>query len=172
VLESEVGHLSPGRSAEVTFSALPDEVFSGRIATVNPIVEQATRSARVTVMVPNPQGRILPGMYARVSLDARRFPDRLLVPREAVLERDDRRTLLFVFQPDSPGSDTGIAEWRYVTPGLDNGRVVELIDNPDDPSSKLVEPGEIVLIDGHHTMTHAARVRLTTNAAAEGGRPR
>ncbi len=172
VLESEVGHLIPGGGAEVTFSALPGVVFTGRIATINPIVEEATRTARVTVMVPNPQGRILPGMYARVSLEAQRFANRLLVPKEAVLERDDRRTLLFVFQPDSPGSDVGIAEWRYVSLGLDNGRLVEIVENPDDPSAKLVEPGEIVLVDGHYTMTHAARVRLTANAAAEGGRPR
>jgi hypothetical protein len=35
-----------------------------------------------------------------------------------------------------------------------------------------VAPGEIVLVSGHHTLTHGARIRLTENAAAQGGRPR
>ena len=83
VLESEVGHLAQGRKARVTFAAFPDEAFTGTIQTINPVVDQTTRTARVTVLVPNPARRVLPGMYARVSLEARRFPDRVIVPRSA-----------------------------------------------------------------------------------------
>ena len=32
--------------------------------------------------------------------------------------------------------------------------------------------GEIVLVSGHYTLTHGARIRLVENAAVEGGRPR
>ena len=167
VLESEVGHLRAGGGAAITFAAFPGEPFSGRIATINPLVDQTTRQAKVTVVVPNPNGRILPGMYANVVLDARRLPDRILVPRSAILERDvDRRTMLFVFSGE--GTD-GVAEWRYVTPGLGNSTYVEIVENPD---TKMVEPGEIVLVSGHYTLTHGARIRLTENATAEGGRPR
>ena len=47
-------------------------------------------------------------VLARVALDAREFPDRLMVPREAILERDDRRTMLFVFEPEGPGPHPGL----------------------------------------------------------------
>jgi HlyD family secretion protein len=164
VLESEVGYLASGRNATILFSAFPDEVFSGTVETINPIVEQSTRTARVTVRVPNPNGRILPGMYARVSIEAREFPDRLMVPRSAILERD-RRDMLFVFEAD--GQD-GLAKWRYVTTGLMNDSLVEIVDNPE---TDTVEPGEIVLIDGHYTLIHDARVRLVGNVRAAGGRP-
>jgi RND family efflux transporter MFP subunit len=60
VLESEVGYLRPGRKASVAFSAFPGETFVGTIATINPVVEQQTRTARVTVMVPNPKHRLSP----------------------------------------------------------------------------------------------------------------
>jgi len=164
VLEGEVGYLSPGRGASVSFSAFPGETFRGTIETINPIVEQQTRTARVTVMVPNPDGRILPGMYARVSLEARTFPDRILVPRAAILERD-RRSMLFVFEGDG---QQGLAKWRYVTTGLENETLVELVPNPD---TDMVEPGEVVLIDGHYTLTHDAPIRLVTDVRAAGGRP-
>ena len=164
VLESEVGYLSPGRRASISFSAFPGETFHGTIETINPVVEQQTRTARVTVMVPNPDGRILPGMYARVALEARTFVDRLLVPRAAILERD-RRSMLFVFEGEG---QQGLAKWRYVTTGLMNETLIELVPNPD---TDMVEPGEIVLVDGHYTLTHDAPIRLVTDVRAAGGRP-
>lgn len=164
VLESEVAHVEPGRGAAVRFSAFPDEVFTGRVQTVNPMVESGTRTARVTVLVPNPGGRVLPGMYARVSLEAERLPDRVLVPRGAILERD-RRTMLFVYEGDERG---GLAKWRYVTPGMQNDSLVEVLPGDD---GSVVEPGEVVLTDGHYTLTHDARVRLVDDVEAEGGRP-
>jgi membrane fusion protein, multidrug efflux system len=164
VLESEVGYLAPGRNATILFSAFPDEVFSGTVETINPVVEQGTRTARVTVRVPNPNGRILPGMYARVSIEAREFPDRLMVPRSAILERD-RRNMLFVFEADG---ENGLAKWRYVTTGLMNDSLVEIVDNPE---TDTVQPGEIVLTDGHYTLIHDARVTLVGNVRAAGGRP-
>jgi membrane fusion protein (multidrug efflux system) len=164
VLESEVGYLAPGRTAKVSFAAFPAESFAGRIETINPVVESGTRTARVTVLVPNPQGRILPGMYARVSLDARRFEDRVLVPRSALLERD-RRTMLFVYDGDERG---GLAKWRYVTPGLQNDSLVEIVASEETDS---VAPGETVLTEGHYTLIHDARVRLVDDVKKAGGRP-
>lgn len=163
VLESEVGFLAAGRRASVTFAAFPGQTFHGTISTINPVVDQATRTARVTVLVPNPASRILPGMYARVSLEAQRFPDRVIVPRSAVLERD-RRTMVFVYEGDERGGD---AKWRYVTLGLGNATHVEVVEDPD---TQGVKPGEMVLTDGHFTLTDGARVRLVENVSQDEGR--
>jgi len=164
VLESEVALLTAGRRAVIAFAAFPDEEFVGRIQTINPVVERDTRTAKVTVTVANPAGRILPGMYARVALEARRFPDRVLVPRAAVLERD-RRTMLFVFEGEGT---TGLAKWRYVTTGLANDSLVEIVANPE---TDMVAPGDRVLVDGHYTLIHDARVRIVPNVRESGGRP-
>jgi RND family efflux transporter MFP subunit len=164
VLEGEVGFLTPGGAARVAFAAFPDRPVTGRITAINPLVERGTRTATVIVDVPNPEGRILPGMYARVALDARRFPDRVLVPRAAVLERD-RRTMLFVYEGDERA---GRAKWRYVTTGLANDRYVEIVEDADTES---VRPGEIVLTGGHYTLVHDAQVRVVDDAGAAGGRP-
>jgi RND family efflux transporter MFP subunit len=167
VLEAELGYLTEGRRASVTFAAFPGETFVGRVETINPIVDAEQRTGRVTVVLANPGGRIKPGMYAEVALDAESYPDRLMVPRAALLERGEgvRRTMLFVYEPD--GEDQGLAKWRYVMPGVENERFVEIV--PSDEGT--VEPGEIVLIDGHHYLAHDTRVRLVENPALEGGRP-
>ena len=164
VLETEVGYLQGGGAAEVTFAAWPAEPFLGAIRSINPLVEGETRVVRVTVEVPNPGGRILPGMFAEVSLDARRFADRVLIPREAVVERD-RRSVVFVYEGDQT---SGLAKWRYVTPGLENDTWVEILE---DPETDGVRPGDVVLTGGHYTLIHDARVRLVRDAAEAGGRP-
>lgn len=164
VLEGEVGFLREGGQARIRFAAFPGEDFRGRIETINPLVESGTRTARVSVSVPNPEGRILPGMYARVALDAREFPDRVLVPRAAILERD-RRTMLFVYEGDERG---GRAKWRYVTTGLGNDSLVEIVESEE---TEGVEPGEVVLTDGHYTLIHDASVRVVESVREAGGRP-
>jgi RND family efflux transporter MFP subunit len=167
VLEGDIGYLAVGRTARVTFAAFPGQVFEGRIQTINPVVDAQLRTARVSISVRNPNGRILPGMFARAALSAERFPDRILVPRSAVLERDNRRTLVFVFEGEN---GRGRAKWRYVTPGRSNDTHVEIIENPD---TEMLAPGESVLVAGHHTLQHDIPVRLVENAAkAEGARPR
>jgi len=164
VLESEVGLLAAGRRAVVAFAAFPGEEFVGQIQTINPQVDRDTRTAKVTVTVRNAAVRILPGMYARVALEARKFPDRILVPRAAVLERD-RRTMLFAFEGEGT---TGLAKWRYVTTGLANDSVIEIVANPE---TDMVAPGDRVLVDGHYTLIHDARVRIVANVRESGGRP-
>lgn len=159
VLEREVANISPGRGVRVTFAAFPGELFEGRVETVNPVLS-SDRTARVTILLPNPGGRIRPGMYASVNLEAEGLPDRVLVPRSAILERDSR-TMLFVFEE-------GRARWRYVTTGRENDEFVEILENPD---TDIVRPGEVVLTNGHQYLFHEAPVRLVENVAAEGGRP-
>ena len=96
------------------------------------------------------------------------FPDRILVPRTAILERGEgvRRKMLFVYHEEG---EAGRAEWRYVHTGRENDSLVELV--PGDDPRETVEPGEVVLTDGHHYLAHDTRVRLVEDVQAAGGRP-
>lgn len=160
VLGTEVVYLDEGRAATLDFTAFPDRAFYGRIETINPVIDPETNTARVTVHIANADGRIKPGMYAEADLEAQQFPDRILVPRTAILETADRRTHLFVLED-------GRAKWRYVTPGLENEQLVELLEGDED----WVAPGEIVLVDGHYYLPHDAAVELVDDPEAAGGRP-
>lgn len=166
VLAAEVARLEEGRGASVSFAAFPEETFRGRVETINPVVDPDSRTARVTLSLPNPEGRVKPGMYADVALDARQYPDRTLVPRRAILERD-RRTMLFVFEPESEGATQGRAQWRYVTTGLESDSLVSIVEGE---RTDMVEPGETVLVDGHHYLVHDARVRLVEEVPDEAAR--
>jgi hypothetical protein len=96
-------------------------------------------------------------MFARVSLEGRSFENRVLVPEEAIVERDDR-TLVFVFEPIPDGAvGEGFARWVYVTRGLSNDRYVELVGHE---GAEVPGAGTLVVTEGNYTLVHDARVRI------------
>lgn len=153
VLEGTVGRLRRGQEALVEFSALPGRRITGTIQSVNPLVESGTRTARVTLRVPNPGGEILPGMYAQVSVEAQRYADRLLVPSSAIIRRDGR-TLVFVLEG---AEEQRRARWRYVTVGLSNESLTEVTAGPDGS----LKEGGVVLVSGHANLVDNAPVAPT-----------
>jgi len=101
-------------------------------------------------------------------VDAQAFPDRILIPREAVVERGQpRREVVFVLR-DVDEEGRGRSEWRYVTTGRRNETRVAVVASPE---ADGVQPGEIVLVDGHHYLAHDVPVRLVNDVAEAGGRP-
>jgi membrane fusion protein (multidrug efflux system) len=158
VVESELRWLQEGGGAAVRLLAFPDTIHRGRIVAISPVIDPEGRMGRVTVVVSNPDGAILPGMYARVALQGRSFADRLVVPEEAIVEREGK-AIVFVFQPGSRGhTDEGRAKWVYVSTGLADDRRVEVLAGPGPPP---IEPGDLILTAGHVTLVHDARVRIT-----------
>ncbi|MCA9754746.1 MAG: efflux RND transporter periplasmic adaptor subunit [Candidatus Eisenbacteria bacterium] len=146
VLESDVPPLRVGGSANVRFAALPGESFVGEIEALGPEIDPETGTGRAYVELDNPDHRIRPGMYAEVLLEAGSYPDRISVPREALLERDRK---LLVFR-----AKAGRAEWTYVETGLETDDRVELLSG--------VAPGDSVLVEGHLTLAHGAPIKAKT----------
>jgi Cu(I)/Ag(I) efflux system membrane fusion protein len=75
--------------------AYPGESFAGRIESILPAADAATRTIQVRIALPNPQGRLRPGMTAEVELAEGDAHPALLVPAEAVI-RTGRRTVVIV----------------------------------------------------------------------------
>lgn len=147
VLEPEVGWLKPGRQATVTLPALPGATFQGQIISINPRVDANAKTCRVTVQLPNPGCRLKAGMFAYVKLDAQIFQHRLVVPKSAVLLRDNRK-LVFIVRDN-------LAKWCYVETGLENEEFVEILESKFD-----LKPDELVITEGHYTLVHDAPVKV------------
>jgi Cu(I)/Ag(I) efflux system membrane fusion protein len=63
--ESDLPWLRYGQDVSFTTVAQPGEVFTGRIAFIDPVVDPTTQTIKVRVNVPNPQGRLKPGMFVK-----------------------------------------------------------------------------------------------------------
>ncbi len=75
--------LKVGLPVQVRVDAYPRRVFSGRVSVVSPVLNPATRSGEVEVLIDNPDLALTPGMFARVRLELGRRRA-LLVPRTAL----------------------------------------------------------------------------------------
>ena len=89
VPEAELHNVPKGSRVTVRFTSFPEETVTGRAEAISDIVDPSSRTVRVRIAVPNPQRRLLPGMFARVTFGDPRHGVRLL-PSSAVVTVEER----------------------------------------------------------------------------------
>lgn len=80
--ESDLAWLRVGQPVSFTTEAHPGETFAADIAFIHPMLDPATRTVKVRLNLPNPEGRLKPGMFVRATAAA------TLTAEGRVLERD------------------------------------------------------------------------------------
>lgn len=144
VLEQDVVRLSNGAVARVRLPALGDLEVRGTIHSINPSIDPGTGTGRVTVVVSNPQHRLVSGLFASVHLETDRLSGRLVVPAEAVLVRQGRDVLFRIVD--------GRAQWIYVTVGARSRDLVEITDG--------IHSGDTIATAGHFALAHDTPVAV------------
>ena len=94
VPETALAGLRQGAAAEIIFRGLPGESFAGVINQIYPEVDMQTRTARVRIDLPNPEGRLLANMYAEVELRVGDGRAVVQVPETAVIDTGDRQVVI------------------------------------------------------------------------------
>ena len=89
VTEIDSARVSVGAALELRVATYPDESFQGRVISVSPGVDLRTRMLRVRAIVPNADGRLRPGFFARVDLGISEREGVPMIPEDAVLQRAD-----------------------------------------------------------------------------------
>lgn len=151
VLESEIGLVEAGREAQVVFPAYPDKSFVGKISAISPVVDSDTKTCTVMIHLANPEKLIKDGMYAQVRIDSQIFEKRLIVPQEAILEREGRKLIFLVENKRS--------KWVYIRTGVENEEYAEILSE-NDGVPLMVKEGDLVVTSGHYTLAHDALVRV------------
>jgi RND family efflux transporter MFP subunit len=118
VTERDYANMQTGQLVSLTTAAYPDETFTGRIVRIAPVFRTATRQARIEMTVDNPRQRLKPGMFIQATVELSRVADAVIVPEQALTERNDR-TGVFVVSEDGRS-----VRWREVAAGIRaDGRV-------------------------------------------------
>jgi RND family efflux transporter MFP subunit len=102
----------PGHSATIQVAAFRGEVFEGQVLRVGKASDPLTKKFPVQVEIPNPEGRLLPGMIASVRVDLGTATDHLLVPRNAVIDEFGLHSV-FVIEA-GPGGEGFVAHRRRI----------------------------------------------------------
>jgi len=133
--EKDLARVHVGQEVETRTDALPGELFRGRVAFIVPVIDEATRTAKVRLEFPNPKDALHAGQLvtARIVADPKLVASEVLaVPRSAI-EQVEGKTVVFVKAGEA-------FERRNVLVGTSGGDRVEI--------RKGLNAGEMVAVDG------------------------
>ena len=132
IAENQIGEIRSGDGAEVRLAAYPGVVLHGTVATSTGSLDPTTRRLPMHIVFKNPDGRLMPNMYASVAVDVPQHPQ-VMVPQSALLMSNDSTTVLVEVAPWA-------FERRKVELGYDEGDLTRVISG--------LAPGERIVVKG------------------------
>lgn len=127
--EAQAALARPGAKVRVQLSAYPGEEIQGKVIALLPSTDPQTRTLTLRSELPNPDGRLKPGMFARARLNDAPSQSALLIPSEALI-RTGKRSLAMLadgdgrFQPQEIRTGRETASQVEVLAGLEEGQQV------------------------------------------------
>lgn len=143
VMEQELDFVRESKHIRLQSFTGDGEYYAGTIASINPLVDQ---SGMITVKAKlvNSNGKLMDGMSVRVIIE-KAIPAQLVVPKEAVLDRQNRKVVFTV--------DKGLAIWNYVDIAFENSGQFALKEG--------IKEGDQVIYEGNFNLAHDKPVTVT-----------
>lgn len=151
VPENLLGQLKVGQTVRAQSAAFANRSFAGRVTLLDPRVEPATRTVRLTAEFENKDEALRPGMFLSVALEVLERDDAVVVPEEAVVNEGMRHIVFVVADNKVDRRVIGIGQRQ-------DGRV-EVVEG--------LKAGETIVVRG----VQRVRAGATVNARPVGGPP-
>jgi len=129
--QAELAKFSAGHSAYLRVDAMPGTDFDATIIRISPTIDIRSGTFRATAFVNNNDGYLVPGMFARFTIEYEKHEDALVIPLDAVVQEDEEMAVYVVAN--------GEVARRAVTTGIATNGRVEILDG-------LAEDEEIVVV--------------------------
>lgn len=127
-------YLAAGQAAEVDVPEFPERKFVGRVTNVSGALDPNTRTRQTEIQMDNPDGVLLPGMYAEVRFTTLRETPWIRIPGTTVITRTDG---LYVAQVQG-----GKVHFQQITVGRDFGDEIEVRVGLKDGDEIIVSPAD------------------------------
>ncbi len=152
VSEVDISSLTTDLSVRVTVDSAPGKTFSGSVRRIIPVASTSNRTFRIRVSVPTGTSNstsVKPGSFARGELILTTIPDARILPKDAMLKRDDAQAVFVVAD--------GVAHEKTVVLGIVNDQDVQVVSG--------VDVGDQVVVSGADTLLDGAKVKVVRKAA-------
>jgi len=137
VPQANAGSVRVGQPARLRVSNLPGRIFAGKVDRTANALDPTSRTLLVEVHVANPEGLLLPGMYAQVDLSSARSNPPLLIPSDALIVGADG-TQVALLRPDHT------IHLQKVEIGRDYGDRLEILSGLREDDTIIPNPGDTV----------------------------
>ena len=156
VPQKQLAGLSIGQKLNLTADAYPGLAFPGKVTSISPKIDAATRNVQVEATVPNGKRQLLPGMFANVSLDQGEQKKYLTLPQTAITYNPYGSTVFVLAPPpadakdalkDDKGNAHLVAQQVFVTTGPTRGDQVAILTGLK-AGQTVVTSGQLKLKNG------------------------
>ncbi len=161
VHERDLQAMHVGMNARFTATNNRTEPLSGRVDLIEPILEESTRTARVRLVVPNPDGHLRPGQFGEVEFELPASQG-LFVPRDAVI-RTGEHEYVYV----ATGAER--FEPRLVRAGLSREGRIQILSGVS-KGDRVVTRGSFML-DSESRLQASLAAAPAPNSSAQAGSP-
>ena len=148
--QKQISGVSIGMVVNVASDAYAGQNFSGKITSISPKIDVATRNVQVQATIPNAKRRLLPGMSARVGVNSGDKKRYLTLPQTAITYNPYGSTV-FVVKPgeqkDAKGDGQKVVQQVFVTTGETRGDQVAILKGLQE-SQEVVSSGQLKLQNG------------------------
>lgn len=146
VNESQIAKLQKGMPVDLTFNSYGDEVFKGTVSLVMPTVDATSRTVGVEINLPNPNARVLPGMFGRAAISYGNSSHVVVPDRAVVKQQGSGDHYVYVYNND------GTVSFNKVELGQRLDTSYELISG--------VPSGAQVVVEGQNGLTNGKKVQV------------
>lgn len=153
VPEYELALVHVGQRATIRARGLPGRVFEGSVSLIYPQVNPETRTTRVRIELPNPEGLLLPDMYADVEFAAGADKPTVAVPDSALIDTGTRQVVII-------DKGEGRFEPREVKVGFRGNGFVEIREGVSEGDQVVVSAN--FLIDAESNLKAALQSMAAT----------
>ena len=137
VPQSNAPDVHVGQNAAISTAELPDRKFSGTVTRTANALDPTSRTLLVDIEVPNPDGKLIPGMYVQVDLNLPHKNPPLLIPSDTLVVRP-AGTLVATVGPND------VVHFQNITVGRDFGDRIEVLSGLTAGERVIVNPNDSV----------------------------
>jgi RND family efflux transporter MFP subunit len=154
VPQSNADDVHVGQTAYLATPELPERKFSGAVTRTANALDPSSRTLLVEVQVPNPEAKLLPGMYVEVDLHLPRKDPPLLLPSDTLSVRPEG-TMVAVLD------SSNTVHFQRVVVGRDYGSNIEILSG--------LSAGQRVVANPNDSVQEGVKVHPVTLAEGDGG---
>ena len=153
--ELALSQVRDGQALQVVLDAVPGKAYDGRVYAVNPLIDANGRAVVIRARVSNKDGKLRPGMFARVRLFTTESKDAIVIPEESLFPVGDDKFVYRIVE--------GRAARQKVEIGQRREGKVEIVSGLD--------AADVIVTAGQNKIREGATVRVVAAPVPAGPQP-
>jgi len=137
VPQANASDVHVGQEAALSTSELPDRKFKGTVTRTANALDPTSRTLLAEIQVPNPEGKLLPGMYIEVDLSLPRRDPPLLISADTLVVRPEGTMVALLDRSNA-------VHFQRVTVGRDLGDRIEILSGLSEGQRAIVNPNDTI----------------------------